>query len=97
MFALGFYIIAIIFALFFSVHELILFRKTKQLFHKIYALFSVNTIMVLIPFVILKIGKWEPRSIQSLLCGLFAGIFLIRSIYFYAKARKLQKSEKLVN
>lgn len=87
-----FRIIFLIVACFFFFQELIMYKKTKKVFHKMFTLFFISIIVFWIIFIIHWAASWRPRSMQSLLAGFIMFICFGSAIYFLVRATKLKRN-----
>lgn len=85
-------VITLTFALCMAIYELFQYKKTKQLFHKMYSLFFICISMAFIPFIILIFTNRNFPSIQTILFDLISVLFTLVGLFFYFRAERLQKS-----
>lgn len=86
--------IALAFTLYMCIQELILYKKTKHLFHKAYSIFFASISMVFIPFVILILARIDFRSIQGILFVTVSVLFTLAALFFFFRAERLRKKSQ---
>ena len=92
MFHISYYLGWIIFSIGLLIYLYVLYRKTVHPYYKSYILAILCGILALIPFVIVILEKWKPRTLESLLAGLISLVFFSLFLYLAMKAYKLEKS-----
>lgn len=84
-------VIASILAFYMTIQELVLYKKTKQIYHKIYSIFFISISMVFIPLIILRIIHY-PNSISGIVLGTISVLFAVVAFFLYFHAEKSRKN-----